>query len=56
MHRDEFYEGNFKDIYDSEGIDEALDSDEISAEEEGFLQGYEEAANSKKKKKDLEED
>lgn len=31
-----------EDIYSEDGREEALDSDEITAEEEAFMQGYEE--------------
>ncbi len=31
---------NEEDIYTDEGIDSSLDDDEISASEEGFMQGY----------------
>ena len=31
---------NEEDIYTNEGIDSSLDDDEISASEEGFMQGY----------------
>jgi len=34
-------------IYEKEGAEEKLESDEISPEEEGFIKGYEEGAEEK---------
>ena len=55
MHQDEdFFEEDLN-IYNRRGIKEALDADEISAEEEGFLQGYDEAYDDNVKTKRKEE-
>lgn len=40
------------DVYEEEGMEEAVEEDEISSVEEGFMRGYKEA--SKKKKKEEE--
>lgn len=40
-------------LYDEESREDLLDDDEISAEEEGFMKGYDEATE-KKKPKDAE--
>ncbi|MCX6711596.1 MAG: hypothetical protein NT139_00975 [Candidatus Woesearchaeota archaeon] len=40
-----------EDIYDKEAMQEAVDDDEISEQEEGFLQGYQESIKKKKKTK-----
>lgn len=44
------YEENM-DIYNEEEMEEAVEGDEISEQEEGFLRGYEESAKKKKKSK-----
>lgn len=38
------------DVYEEEGMEEAVEDDEISSLEEGFMKGYKEAAKKKKKK------
>lgn len=42
-------------IYDEEGREEQVEDDEISAEEEGFMQGYESADMEKREKKEKRE-
>ena len=37
-----------EDLYDDNGMQEAVEDDEISAEEEGFMRGYKEAGKSEK--------
>ncbi len=43
-------EDDVEDIYDEEAMEEAVEDDEISEQEEGFLQGYQEALKKKKRK------
>lgn len=52
-YEEEFYDGEIRedDIYSKEGIEELEEEDAINPEEEGFMQGYNEAATNKKKKK-----
>lgn len=44
-----------EEIYNEEGREASVEDDEISPEEDGFMQGYEEALEEKKKKKEKEE-
>jgi len=39
-------------IYDEEGMEEQVESDEISPEEEGFMRGYEQEAEKKEEEKE----
>jgi hypothetical protein len=41
-------------VYDEEGREELVDSDEIDPEEEGFMKGYEDADEEKEKKEEEE--
>ena len=43
MSKYEDNEGDEASIYDEESREEMIDSDELTAEEEGFMKGYEEA-------------
>jgi len=43
-------------VYDEEGREELVDSGEMSPEEAGFMQGYEQADEEKKEKKKDDED
>lgn len=43
-------------LYDEESREDLLDDDEISAEEEGFMKGYDEAQEKKKPKQEDAED
>lgn len=43
------------DVYDEERREEAVEDGEITPEEAGFMQGYEEASKGKSKAKELEE-
>ena len=43
-------------VYDDESREDLVENDEISPEEEGFMQGYEDAAEDKKKKKKIEDE
>jgi|TARA_Y100000310_G_scaffold163176_1_gene163046 hypothetical protein len=42
-------------VYDKKGREELVDSGEMSPEEAGFMQGYEEADEEKEEKKEEEE-
>lgn len=54
---DEEYAGDSEEnLYDEESREDLLDDDEISAEEEGFMKGYDEASEKKKVKTPEEED
>ncbi|MFH1505778.1 MAG: hypothetical protein ABIE94_02205 [archaeon] len=49
----------FDEVYDGEGREDLMDNDEISPEEEAFMQGYDEAGedeDDKEKKKDDEDE
>jgi hypothetical protein len=48
--KEQHYEEDM-DIYDEEEMEEAVEDDEISEQEEGFLRGYEESVKKKKKVK-----
>ena len=43
-------------VYDEEGREDMVDSDEMSPGEEGFMAGYEEETTKKRKAKEDEED
>lgn len=43
-------------IYDEDGREELVDDEEISAEEAGFMKGYEDADEEEEKEKDKEEE
>ena len=43
-------------VYDEEGRKDMVESDEMSAEEEGFMNGYEQESFKGKKKEDSEEE
>ena len=43
MDGDEYIEENFHEVYSRNGTDHLLENDEISAEEEAFMNGWEEA-------------
>jgi hypothetical protein len=47
-------EKEFEEVYDDEAREDLVDNDEISAEEEGFMSGYEERK--EKTKEDMEGD
>ena len=43
MDGDEYIEENFHEVYSRNGTDHLLENDEISVEEEAFMNGWEEA-------------
>ncbi len=45
-----------EEIYDEEGREASVEDDKISPEEDGFMQGYEEALEEKRKKKEKKEE
>ena len=61
MAKDEEYEGKEKgekeedSVYNEEGREELVESDEVSPEEEAFMKGYEEADEEEKEEKEEEE-
>ncbi len=52
INEDEFDENS---IYDEEGREDLVADDEMSAEEEGFMKGYEEANESEESEEEKEE-
>lgn len=48
----DFEEGDEETIYDSDGREDMIEDDELSASEEGFMRGYEEADEEKKKEEE----
>jgi len=53
LDEEEFDEGS---IYDEEGREDLVSDDEMSAEEEGFMKGYEQATEDEKDKEEKEEE
>lgn len=43
-------------IYDEEGREEMVDSDEVSPEEEGFMKGYDDASEDKEEEPEEEKE
>lgn len=58
MYENEEYENREENLYHEESREDSLDNDEISAEEEGFMKGYDEATEEKEdeEKEDEEKD
>lgn len=50
------FEGIDEDVYGDDGIEEAIDEDRISPEEEGFMQGYNDSSVRKRRRLRDEED
>ena len=55
MSEEEDFEKDNASVYDEESRQEMIDSDELSAEEEGFMKGYEEADGEEEEKEEEEE-
>ena len=43
-------------VYDKEGREELIESDEVSPEEQGLMKGYEDAAEEKEEKEEKKEE
>ena len=56
MADDNYSEDSEENLYDEESREDLLDDDEISAEEEGFMKGYDEASEKKKVKQEDEDE
>ena len=56
MSDEEYPDDSEQSLYDEEAREDSLDNDEISAEEEAFMKGYDDAEGDKKKQRDDSED
>ena len=62
MSKEDDYEGKEKEekdedsVYDEEGREELVESDEVSPEEQAFMQGYEDADEEKEEKEEKKEE
>ena len=56
MYDDEYIEEAEENVYNESAREESLDNDEISAEEEAFMKGYDEASDEKKEPENEDEE
>ena len=56
LHTDEEEDFDEVSIYDEEGREDLVEDDEMSSEEEGFMQGYEDANESEETTEEKEEE